>query len=116
MVKNFQAAKLARTKSEFIAWPGTKPDFPGQFFSRARPDATGPEMSAQKRRPDNLILNGDRHDQNRFGNLTINEAYNPYRECIQGLANESISILATIENAWQKVKKFVSSADPGILV
>jgi len=51
--------------------------------------------------------------ENKFAQLVINEEYNPYRECIQGLANEPICVLAAINKAWEYVRGIEPSLDPG---
>ncbi len=51
--------------------------------------------------------------ENIYANLVIKEEYNPYRECIQGLANEPICVLAAINKAWDYVKSSEPSLNPG---
>jgi dihydroxy-acid dehydratase len=52
-------------------------------------------------------------ESDNFKTLNIEEAFNPYRECIQGLANEPICVLHTIEKAWEATGKLDKSLDPG---
>ncbi len=52
-------------------------------------------------------------DRNKFKNLIIEEEGNPYRDCIQGTANEPICVLHTIKKAWETVSKLDSVLDPG---
>ena len=51
--------------------------------------------------------------ENSFSSLTIQEEYNPYRECIQGLANEPICVKHAVDKAWDLASKLDSSLDPG---
>jgi len=51
--------------------------------------------------------------ENEFSNLVIEEGYNPYRECIQGLANEPICVLHTVKKAWEMVGALADELDPG---
>ncbi len=48
-----------------------------------------------------------------FSELTIQEEFNPYRECIQGLANEPICVQHTINKAWDFVRNLAPELDPG---
>jgi dihydroxy-acid dehydratase len=48
-----------------------------------------------------------------FQNVTIQEEYNPYRECIQGIANEPICVRYTVTKAWEVVRSIDASFDPG---
>lgn len=52
-------------------------------------------------------------DQDDFKNLTIEEEYNPYRECIQGTSNEPICVMHAINKAWEYVSTFDRSLNPG---
>lgn len=52
-------------------------------------------------------------DQDIFKNLVIEEEYNPYRDCIQGTANEPICVLHTINKAWEYVARLEADLDPG---
>lgn len=40
----------------------------------------------------------------KFENIVIEEEYNPYRECIQGLSNEPICVLHVLNKAWNAVQ------------
>ena len=51
--------------------------------------------------------------ENSFTDLIIEEGYNPYRECIQGTANEPICVLAAINKAWDQVREIAPALDPG---
>lgn len=46
-------------------------------------------------------------------NLVIEEEFNPYRECIQGLANEPICVRHTVCKAWEVARSLDESLDPG---
>ncbi len=48
-----------------------------------------------------------------FQNLTIQEEYNPYRECIQGLSNEPICVRHVVSKAWSVARSIDASLDPG---
>lgn len=48
-----------------------------------------------------------------FQNITIQEDYNPYRECIQGLSNEPICVAYTVNKAWTFGQSFDPALDPG---
>lgn len=48
-----------------------------------------------------------------FQELIIEEEYNSYRECIQGLANEPICVCHTVNKAWQVARDLDISLDPG---
>lgn len=48
-----------------------------------------------------------------FKELVIEEEYNPYRECIQGIANEPICVRYTVNKAWEVVRQVDASFDPG---
>ncbi len=48
-----------------------------------------------------------------FKELVIEEKYNSYRECIQGLANEPICVRYTVTKAWQVAYLLDASLDPG---
>ena len=48
-----------------------------------------------------------------FQNLTIQEEYNPYRECIQGLSNEPICVRHVVSKAWSVARSIDTSLDPG---
>ena len=48
-----------------------------------------------------------------FQSLTIQEEYNPYRECIQGLSNEPICVHHVVSKAWILVRTIDVSLDPG---
>lgn len=48
-----------------------------------------------------------------FQDVVIEEKFNSYRECIQGLANEPICVQYTINKAWATVKEIDQSLDPG---
>ncbi len=45
--------------------------------------------------------------------VIIKEEFNPYRECIQGLANEPICVLHTINRSWDFVRNIDPSLSPG---
>ncbi len=45
-------------------------------------------------------------------NLTIDEEYNPYRECIQGLANEPICVLHALKRSWEQVQGIAPDLAP----
>lgn len=45
-----------------------------------------------------------------YKNLVIDEEYNPYRECIQGAANEPICVLHTVQKAWD----YLAAIDPSL--
>lgn len=47
-----------------------------------------------------------------FIDLTIEEEYNPYRECIQGLANEPICVLNALRRSWEQVQTTVPELRP----
>ena len=51
--------------------------------------------------------------ENKFANLVIDEEYNSYRECIQGVSNEPICVLAAINKAWDYVRGLEPALDPG---
>lgn len=51
------------------------------------------------------------HDE--FKNIVIDEAFNPYRECIQGAANEPICVLHGLERSWGFVRSVAPTLDPG---
>ena len=51
--------------------------------------------------------------ENSFNDLIIEEGYNPYRECIQGTANEPICVLAAINKAWDLAREIAPGLDPG---
>ena len=44
--------------------------------------------------------------------VIIKEDFNPYRECIQGLANEPICVLHTINRSWDFVRNIDPSLNP----
>lgn len=48
-----------------------------------------------------------------FQNVTIQENYNPYRECIQGLSNEPICVRYTVNKAWTVGQSIDPALDPG---
>ncbi|MCW9050535.1 MAG: dihydroxy-acid dehydratase [Deltaproteobacteria bacterium] len=48
-----------------------------------------------------------------FQNLTIQEEFNPYKECIQGLANEPICVRYTVIKAWEVARSIDDRLDPG---
>lgn len=48
-----------------------------------------------------------------FKDLVIEEEYNPYRECIQGTANEPICVMHTVKKAWDYVAELEPELDPG---
>ncbi len=48
-----------------------------------------------------------------FKDVVIEEDFNPYKECIQGLANEPICVLHTINRSWDFVRNMDPSLDPG---
>lgn len=48
-----------------------------------------------------------------FQELVIEEKYNSYRECIQGIANEPICVRYTVNKAWEVVRSIDVSFDPG---
>lgn len=48
-----------------------------------------------------------------FQDVVIDEKFNSYRECIQGLANEPICVQYTINKAWATAKEIDQSLDPG---
>jgi len=48
-----------------------------------------------------------------FKELVIEEKFNSYRECIQGLANEPICVQYTVNKAWATAKEIDRSLDPG---
>lgn len=49
----------------------------------------------------------------KFQDVVIDEEFNPYRECIQGIANEPICVLHTINRAWDFVRNVAPELDPG---
>ena len=48
-----------------------------------------------------------------FQELVIEESFNSYRECIQGIANEPICVRHTVMKAWEVVNALDVSFDPG---
>ncbi|MDT8421352.1 MAG: dihydroxy-acid dehydratase [Desulfuromonadales bacterium] len=48
-----------------------------------------------------------------FKDVVIEEEFNSYRECIQGLANEPICVQYTINKAWSTAREIDRSLDPG---
>ncbi len=48
-----------------------------------------------------------------FQDLTIKEAFNPYRECIQGRANEPICVLSIMDRSREVARAVDPSLDPG---
>ena len=48
-----------------------------------------------------------------FESLVIEEKFNSYRECIQGLANEPICVQHTINKAWEFAQTIDKALDPG---
>ncbi|PLX90508.1 MAG: dihydroxy-acid dehydratase [Desulfuromonas sp.] len=48
-----------------------------------------------------------------FQDVVIEEDFNSYRECIQGLANEPICVQYTINKAWETAQEIDRSLDPG---
>ncbi|MDR3411405.1 MAG: hypothetical protein P4L87_10775, partial [Formivibrio sp.] len=52
-----------------------------------------------------------------FANLTIQETYNPFRACIQGLSNEPITVRALLKRAdeyLQGEKGYLGLGDYGL--
>jgi dihydroxy-acid dehydratase len=45
--------------------------------------------------------------------VTIDEAFNPYKECIQGLANEPICVLELVRRSWRMAGELAPELDPG---
>jgi dihydroxy-acid dehydratase len=52
-------------------------------------------------------------ESSEYKDLTIDEAYNPYRECIQGLANEPICVQHILNKSWRTVREIAPELDPG---
>lgn len=48
-----------------------------------------------------------------FKDIVIEEEFNSYRECIQGLANEPICVQYTISKAWTIAQELDQALDPG---
>ena len=48
-----------------------------------------------------------------FRELVIEEGFNSYRECIQGIANEPICVRYTLEKAWEVAEALDAPLDPG---
>lgn len=48
-----------------------------------------------------------------FKNIVVEEEFNPYRECIQGAANEPICVLHGLKRSWDFVKAVEPTLDPG---
>ena len=40
-----------------------------------------------------------------FADLFVNEEFNPYRSCIQGLANEPVAVQALLKRAEEYLRK-----------
>ena len=55
------------------------------------------------------------NDASSFPEITIDERFNPYRECIQGRANEPICVLNSLNKAWDVVRALDASLDPGVI-